>query len=134
MLRIPHCLDNRLTDGGEVVSLTHRPRSTPHKHFSASGTHESSIQMRNRKTRSSWKNVSLFSLDTTKECTENGVSNHSSLQWVRVTESPPSKDRSIQTDALTLVSHDTDCTENDAFKNSYIVACIGCHENVLAVA
>jgi hypothetical protein len=21
MLRIPHCLDNRLTDGGEVVSL-----------------------------------------------------------------------------------------------------------------
>jgi hypothetical protein len=33
MLRIPHCLDNRLTDGG-------RPRSTPHEHyFSASGTH-----------------------------------------------------------------------------------------------
>jgi hypothetical protein len=27
MLRIPHCLDNRLTDGGKVVSLTHRPRS-----------------------------------------------------------------------------------------------------------
>jgi hypothetical protein len=26
MLRIPHCLDNRLTDGGEVVSLTHRQR------------------------------------------------------------------------------------------------------------
>jgi hypothetical protein len=25
MLRIPHCLDNRLTDGGEVVSLTRRP-------------------------------------------------------------------------------------------------------------
>jgi hypothetical protein len=23
MLRIPHCLDNRLTDGGNVVSLTH---------------------------------------------------------------------------------------------------------------
>jgi hypothetical protein len=23
--RIPHFLDNRLTDGGEVVSLTHRP-------------------------------------------------------------------------------------------------------------
>jgi hypothetical protein len=40
MLRIPHCLDNRLTDGGKVVSLTHRPRSTPKKHyFSASGTH-----------------------------------------------------------------------------------------------
>jgi hypothetical protein len=31
MLKIPHCLDNRLTDGGEVVSLTHRSRSTPHK-------------------------------------------------------------------------------------------------------
>jgi hypothetical protein len=33
MLRIPHCLDNRLRDAGEVVSLTHRPRSTPQKHF-----------------------------------------------------------------------------------------------------
>jgi hypothetical protein len=40
MLRIPHSLDNRLTDGGEVVSLTHWPRSAQHKHsFSASGTH-----------------------------------------------------------------------------------------------
>jgi hypothetical protein len=29
MLRIPHCLDNRLTDGGEAVSLTHSPRSAP---------------------------------------------------------------------------------------------------------
>jgi hypothetical protein len=29
MLRIPHCLGSRLTDGGKVVSLTHRPRSTP---------------------------------------------------------------------------------------------------------
>jgi hypothetical protein len=26
-------LDNRLTGGGEVSSLTHRPRSSPHKHF-----------------------------------------------------------------------------------------------------
>jgi hypothetical protein len=25
MLRIPHCLDNRLTDGGKVVSSTHQP-------------------------------------------------------------------------------------------------------------
>jgi hypothetical protein len=33
-------LDNRFTDGGEVVSPTHRLRSTPQKHyFSASGTH-----------------------------------------------------------------------------------------------
>jgi hypothetical protein len=40
MLRIPHCLDSRLADGGEAVSPTHRPRSTPQKHyFSASGTH-----------------------------------------------------------------------------------------------
>jgi hypothetical protein len=31
-LRIPHCLDNLLTDGGEV-SLTRHPRSTPQKHF-----------------------------------------------------------------------------------------------------
>jgi hypothetical protein len=29
MLRMPPCLDNRLTDGGKVVSPTHRPRSTP---------------------------------------------------------------------------------------------------------
>jgi hypothetical protein len=36
MLRIPHCLDNLLTD----VIPTHRPRSTPQKHyFHASGTH-----------------------------------------------------------------------------------------------
>jgi hypothetical protein len=40
MLRIPYCLDNRLADGGEVIILTHRPRSTPQKcYFSASGTH-----------------------------------------------------------------------------------------------
>jgi hypothetical protein len=29
MLKTPHCLSNRLTDGGKVVSLTHRTRSTP---------------------------------------------------------------------------------------------------------
>jgi hypothetical protein len=40
MLRIPHCLDNRLTDVGKVVNPTHPPHSTPQKHyFSASGTH-----------------------------------------------------------------------------------------------
>jgi uncharacterized UBP type Zn finger protein len=40
MLRIPHCLDNQLTDGGNIVSPTHRPRSTTQKHyFSATGTH-----------------------------------------------------------------------------------------------
>jgi hypothetical protein len=39
MLRIPHCLEILLTDGGKVVSLTHRLRSTPQKHFSVSGTH-----------------------------------------------------------------------------------------------
>jgi hypothetical protein len=33
MLRITHCLHNRLTDFGELLSLTHRPRSTPQKHF-----------------------------------------------------------------------------------------------------
>jgi hypothetical protein len=33
---IPHCLENRLTDGGKVVSLTHQQRSIPQKyHFSA---------------------------------------------------------------------------------------------------
>jgi hypothetical protein len=31
ILRIPLCLDNRLTDGGEVVSLTRGQLSTPHK-------------------------------------------------------------------------------------------------------
>jgi hypothetical protein len=29
MLKIPHCLDNRLTDGGNVVRPTQRPRSIP---------------------------------------------------------------------------------------------------------
>jgi hypothetical protein len=31
MLSISHFLDNRLTDGGEFVSLTRRPCSNPHK-------------------------------------------------------------------------------------------------------
>jgi hypothetical protein len=35
---ILYCLDNWLTDGGDVVSLTHRPRSTAQKHISLSGT------------------------------------------------------------------------------------------------
>jgi hypothetical protein len=40
ILRIPHCIDNRLTDVGKVVSLAHRPHSVPQKqYFSASGTH-----------------------------------------------------------------------------------------------
>jgi hypothetical protein len=40
ILSTSHCLDNRLTGGGKIVSLTDRPRSTPQKHyFSASGTH-----------------------------------------------------------------------------------------------
>jgi hypothetical protein len=33
MLRIPRCIDNWLINGGETVSLTHRPRSTLQKHF-----------------------------------------------------------------------------------------------------
>jgi hypothetical protein len=39
MLRIPHCLDSQLTDGGKVVSPTHQLYLTPQKHFSASGIH-----------------------------------------------------------------------------------------------
>jgi hypothetical protein len=41
MLRIPHCLDNRLKDGGKVVSLTHQPHFTSQKpyYFNVSGTH-----------------------------------------------------------------------------------------------
>jgi hypothetical protein len=41
MLRIPHYLDNRLTDGGKVVSPTHPPHFTPQKnhYFYVSGTH-----------------------------------------------------------------------------------------------
>jgi hypothetical protein len=39
-LKISHCLDNRLIDGGKVVSPTYWPRSAPKKHlFSVSGTH-----------------------------------------------------------------------------------------------
>jgi hypothetical protein len=33
MSRIAHFLDNRLADGGEVASLTRRPRFTPRKIF-----------------------------------------------------------------------------------------------------
>jgi hypothetical protein len=34
-------LDNRITDGGKVVSPTHRPHTTPQNHyyFYVSGTH-----------------------------------------------------------------------------------------------
>jgi hypothetical protein len=33
-------LDNKLTNGGKILSPTHRPRFTPQKHyFSASGIH-----------------------------------------------------------------------------------------------
>jgi hypothetical protein len=40
MLRISHCLDSRLTDGGKIVSPTYRLRSTPQKHyFFGFGTH-----------------------------------------------------------------------------------------------
>jgi hypothetical protein len=40
MLTIPQCLDDRLTNGGEVVIFTRRPRSSPQKHyFSASRIH-----------------------------------------------------------------------------------------------
>jgi hypothetical protein len=40
MLRISYYIENRLTDGSKVVSLTHRPPSPPQKHyFSASRTH-----------------------------------------------------------------------------------------------
>jgi hypothetical protein len=33
MLRIPHCLDNRLSGVREVVWITRRPRSTTQKQF-----------------------------------------------------------------------------------------------------
>jgi hypothetical protein len=36
-LRLPHLLDNRLTDGGKVVSLTRRPLFTPPR--KVHGTH-----------------------------------------------------------------------------------------------
>jgi hypothetical protein len=40
MLKIPHCLDNQLTDGGKVVRPTHQLHSTRQKHYlSASDTH-----------------------------------------------------------------------------------------------
>jgi hypothetical protein len=33
MLRIPHCLDNKLTDGGKVVSLTRAALYSPETFF-----------------------------------------------------------------------------------------------------
>jgi hypothetical protein len=33
IFRIPHCLDNRLTDDGEVIGLTRRPCSSPLRLF-----------------------------------------------------------------------------------------------------
>jgi hypothetical protein len=43
MLRISHCLDSQLTNGGKVVSPMHRPHFTPQKYYYfvfVSGTHE----------------------------------------------------------------------------------------------
>jgi hypothetical protein len=47
MLRIPHCLDNRLTDGGKFVSPTHPLHFTPQKHYYCyvSGTHFTSAAL-----------------------------------------------------------------------------------------
>jgi hypothetical protein len=49
MLRIPHCLDNRLINGGKVVSLTHPPHFTPKKHYyfnvSATQTESNSVEI-----------------------------------------------------------------------------------------
>jgi hypothetical protein len=40
MLRIAHCLDNRVVDGDKVVSPMHLPRFNAHKRwFSASGSY-----------------------------------------------------------------------------------------------
>jgi hypothetical protein len=40
MLRIPHYVDNRVTEGGKVFIHTNQPRYTLHKHyFSLSGPH-----------------------------------------------------------------------------------------------
>jgi hypothetical protein len=41
MLKIPHCLDNRLRDCAKVVNPTHQQNFTPNKHyyFCVSGTH-----------------------------------------------------------------------------------------------
>jgi hypothetical protein len=39
MLSVADCLEDGFIDGGKVVSLKHRQRSTPQKHFSGSGTH-----------------------------------------------------------------------------------------------
>jgi hypothetical protein len=39
MLRIPHCLQDPLTDGGKVVSIMHWRHFTPQKHYYAYGTH-----------------------------------------------------------------------------------------------
>jgi hypothetical protein len=41
MLRIPHCLDNRLTDGGKIVSPTHPSHFIPqyNYYFSVSAIH-----------------------------------------------------------------------------------------------
>jgi hypothetical protein len=33
MLRVSHCIDNRLTDADEVVNLTRRLRSAPQNNF-----------------------------------------------------------------------------------------------------
>jgi hypothetical protein len=41
MVRVPHCLDNWIKDGGKVVSPTHWPHFTTKKHyyFYVSDTH-----------------------------------------------------------------------------------------------
>jgi hypothetical protein len=62
MLRIPHFINNRLTDGGEAVSLRRRPRSTPQKQIRSCGNKdllEASHPMRSvshrRKVQKAWR-------------------------------------------------------------------------------
>jgi hypothetical protein len=58
MLRIPHFLQNQLTDGGEAVSLTCRPRSTTAIHLEVERTQIGTIErMDNVQNRDGYSNV-----------------------------------------------------------------------------
>jgi hypothetical protein len=82
MLRIPHCLDNRLTDGGKVVSPTHRPLLySPEKLFLFLRSKAAASHM------SSGEYSSLFDMgDLCSGFLHVKCKNHTSVFWLAIEE------------------------------------------------
>jgi hypothetical protein len=108
MLRIPYCLNNRLTDGGKVVSLTHWPRPTPKKHFSASVVQEPYER---------W-NSCLYVTAGTRVCFAGIFGLHSTKHPSTSEDKTLDKSRSLA--SIPLISHHSHLSENSLLNKWYI--------------